>query len=94
MTASGLASNLKLSRWEIILSPPNYLKEKIDEERAVKMYEELKRRVQGVLIFSICAILGEGVPDLRVGLRTLMDGTLDPQQNYCRLRLDLSPFKY
>jgi hypothetical protein len=51
------------------------------------MYEELKRRVQGVLIFSICAILGEGVPDLRVGLRTLMDGTLDPQGTLTRAKL-------
>jgi len=42
------------------------------------MYEELKRRVQGVLIFPVCAILQEGVPDLRVGLRTLMDDS-DPQ---------------
>jgi Obg family GTPase CgtA len=54
---------------------------KIDEEGAEEMYEELKRRVQGVPvpIFPICAILEEGIPDLRVGLRTLMDGTLDPQ---------------
>jgi Obg family GTPase CgtA len=54
---------------------------KIDEEGAEEMYEELKRRVQGVPvpIFPICAILEEGVPDLRVGLRTLMNGTLDPQ---------------
>ncbi|TKW24300.1 hypothetical protein SEVIR_3G043600v4 [Setaria viridis] len=46
---------------------------KIDEEGADEMYEELKRRVQGVPIFPVCAILQEGVPDLRVGLRNLMD---------------------
>ena len=51
---------------------------KIDEEGADEMYEELKRRVQGVPIFPVCAILQEGVPDLRVGLRTLMDDS-DPQ---------------
>jgi Obg family GTPase CgtA len=51
---------------------------KIDEEGADHMYEELKRRVQGVPIFPVCAILQEGVPDLRVGLRNLMDDS-DPQ---------------
>jgi Obg family GTPase CgtA len=52
---------------------------KIDEEGADHMYEELKRRVQGVPIFPVCAILQEGVPDLRVGLRNLMDDDSDPQ---------------
>ncbi|KAL6654429.1 hypothetical protein ACP70R_007894 [Stipagrostis hirtigluma subsp. patula] len=51
---------------------------KIDEEGAEEMYEELKRRVQGVPIFPVCAILQEGVPDLRVGLRNLTDVS-DPQ---------------
>ncbi|KAF0896929.1 hypothetical protein E2562_030778 [Oryza meyeriana var. granulata] len=51
---------------------------KIDEEGADAMYEELKNRVQGVPIFPVCAILQEGVPDLRVGLRGLMDAS-DPQ---------------
>jgi Obg family GTPase CgtA len=51
---------------------------KIDEEGAEEMYEELKRRVQGIPIFPVCAILEEGVPDLRVGLRNLMDDS-DPQ---------------
>ncbi|VAI04589.1 unnamed protein product [Triticum turgidum subsp. durum] len=51
---------------------------KIDEVGADEMYEELKRRVQGVPIFPVCAILQEGVPDLRVGLRDLMDAS-DPQ---------------
>lgn len=51
---------------------------KIDEEGADAMYDELKRRVQGVPIFPLCAILQEGVPDLRVGLRDLMDAS-EPQ---------------
>jgi Obg family GTPase CgtA len=51
---------------------------KIDEEGAEEIYEELKRRVHGVPIFPVCAILQEGVPDLRVGLRNLMDDS-DPQ---------------
>uniref|UniRef100_A0A0A9EQD2 OBG-type G domain-containing protein n=1 Tax=Arundo donax TaxID=35708 RepID=A0A0A9EQD2_ARUDO len=52
---------------------------KIDEEGADEMFEELKRRVLGVPIFPVCAILQEGVPDLRVGLRNLMDDDLDPR---------------
>ncbi|XP_062181823.1 probable GTP-binding protein OBGM, mitochondrial [Phragmites australis] len=52
---------------------------KIDEDGAGEMYEKLKRRVHCVPIFPICAILQEGVPDLRVGLRNLMDDALDPQ---------------
>lgn len=51
---------------------------KIDEEGADEMYKELKRRVRGVPIFPVCAILQEGVPDLRIGLRNLMDDS-DPQ---------------
>uniref|UniRef100_A0A0D9XVQ3 OBG-type G domain-containing protein n=1 Tax=Leersia perrieri TaxID=77586 RepID=A0A0D9XVQ3_9ORYZ len=48
---------------------------KIDEEGADAMYEELKKRVQGVPMFPVCAILEEGVPDLRIGLRDLMDAS-------------------
>ncbi|XP_006663130.1 probable GTP-binding protein OBGM, mitochondrial [Oryza brachyantha] len=51
---------------------------KIDEEGADAMYEELRKRVQGVPMFPVCAILQEGVPDLRVGLRDLMDAS-DPE---------------
>ncbi|KAG8090347.1 hypothetical protein GUJ93_ZPchr0011g27069 [Zizania palustris] len=51
---------------------------KIDEEGAEAIYKELKKRVQGVPIFPVCAILQDGVPDLRVGLRDLMDAS-DPQ---------------
>lgn len=47
---------------------------KIDEEGAESVYEELKRRVTGVPIFPICAVLEEGVPELRTGLRSLVDG--------------------
>lgn len=48
---------------------------KIDEEGAEDVYEELKRRVEGVPIFPICAVLEEGVPELKAGLRRLMDGS-------------------
>ncbi|OVA05913.1 GTP binding domain [Macleaya cordata] len=47
---------------------------KIDEEGAEDVYEELKRRVRGVPIFPVCAVLEEGVPELKAGLRSLVHG--------------------
>lgn len=47
---------------------------KIDEAGAEGVYEELKRRVQGVPIFPVCAILEEGIPELKDGLRMLVNG--------------------
>jgi GTP-binding protein len=46
---------------------------KIDEAGAEDVYEELKGRVRGVPLYPVCAVLGEGVPELKVGLRMLMD---------------------
>lgn len=48
---------------------------KIDEKGAEDIYEELKIRVDGVLILPVCAVLGEGVQELKVGLRKLMEGS-------------------
>ncbi|KAG9444293.1 hypothetical protein H6P81_015633 [Aristolochia fimbriata] len=48
---------------------------KIDEDGAEDVLEELKRRVEGVSIYPICAMIGEGVPELKTGLRKLVDGT-------------------
>lgn len=47
---------------------------KIDEDGAESVYEELKRRVEGVMIFPVCAVLEEGVPELKAGLRSLIAG--------------------
>lgn len=47
---------------------------KIDEAGAEKVYEELERRVQGVSIYPMCAILEEGVSELKDGLRMLVNG--------------------
>lgn len=47
---------------------------KIDEAGAEEVYEELKRRLQGLPIFPVCAVLEEGVPDLKAGLRMLVNG--------------------
>ncbi|RWR93586.1 putative GTP-binding protein OBGM, mitochondrial [Cinnamomum micranthum f. kanehirae] len=48
---------------------------KIDEEGTSEVYEELKRRVQGVPIYPVCAVLEEGITELKAGLRRLVDGT-------------------
>ncbi|KAF5744608.1 GTP-binding protein Obg/CgtA putative isoform 2 [Tripterygium wilfordii] len=47
---------------------------KIDEEGAEEVYEELQRRVQEVSIYPVCAILEDGVPELKTGLRMLVNG--------------------
>ncbi|XP_061344903.1 probable GTP-binding protein OBGM, mitochondrial [Gastrolobium bilobum] len=49
---------------------------KIDEEGANEVYIELKRRVRGVPIFPVCAVLGEGIPALKASLRMLVNGEM------------------
>ncbi|KAK7280337.1 hypothetical protein RJT34_25400 [Clitoria ternatea] len=49
---------------------------KIDEEGADEVYKELKRRVQGVPIFPVCAVLEEGVVELKDGLKMLVNGEM------------------
>lgn len=46
---------------------------KIDEKGADEVYKELKRRVQGVPIFPVCAVLEEGIADLKAGLKMLVN---------------------
>ncbi|WVZ08355.1 hypothetical protein V8G54_021701, partial [Vigna mungo] len=46
--------------------PSLIIANKIDEEGASEVCKELKRRVQGVPIFPVCAVLGEGIADLKV----------------------------
>lgn len=46
---------------------------KIDEAGAEQVYTELKRRVPGVPIFPVCAVLEEGIPELKDGLRMLVN---------------------
>ncbi|KAE9592325.1 putative GTP-binding protein Obg/CgtA [Lupinus albus] len=59
---------------------------KIDEEGAEEVYKELQRRVQGATIFPVCAVLGEGIPELKAGLKLLvnseMSSTLSLDQNF------------
>ncbi|CAA6654971.1 unnamed protein product [Spirodela intermedia] len=47
---------------------------KVDEDGAEAVFEELRRRVLGVPIFAVSAVLEEGVPELKAGLRRLIDG--------------------
>ncbi|XP_076942725.1 putative GTP-binding protein OBGM, mitochondrial isoform X1 [Bidens hawaiensis] len=47
---------------------------KIDEAGAEEVYDELRRRVSGVNIFPVCAVLEEGVGELKDGLRMLVNG--------------------
>ncbi|EFH68668.1 hypothetical protein ARALYDRAFT_311814 [Arabidopsis lyrata subsp. lyrata] len=47
---------------------------KIDEEGAEERLKELERRVKGVKIFPVCAVLEEGVAELKDGLKMLVDG--------------------
>ncbi|ONK76922.1 uncharacterized protein A4U43_C02F1280 [Asparagus officinalis] len=61
---------------------------KIDEEGAEDVYEELKRRVKGVPIFPVCAVLEEGVPELKDGLRRLMDGSESQFLDIDRIMVD------
>lgn len=48
---------------------------KIDEDGAEDVLKEFERRVQGVPIFPVCAILQEGIPELKYGIRRLIDGS-------------------
>lgn len=56
---------------------------KVDEDGAEEVYIELKRRVSGVPVFPVSAVLEEGVPELKDGLRMLISG----EQTH-RLKLD------
>eukprot|EP01018_Ginkgo_biloba_P021587 Gb_39094 [translate_table: standard] len=47
---------------------------KIDENGAEQVFEELKRRIPSVPIFPVCAVLEEGIPELKAGLRELIEG--------------------
>ncbi|XP_057787091.1 probable GTP-binding protein OBGM, mitochondrial [Salvia miltiorrhiza] len=52
---------------------------KIDEAGAEQVYQELKQRVHGVHIFPVCAVLEEGISELKAGLKMLVDGEESPQ---------------
>ncbi|KAL4571054.1 hypothetical protein LXL04_017804 [Taraxacum kok-saghyz] len=47
---------------------------KVDETGASEVFDELRRRVRGVKMFPVCAVLEEGVGELKDGLRVLVSG--------------------
>ncbi|KAF8030881.1 hypothetical protein BT93_D0161 [Corymbia citriodora subsp. variegata] len=61
---------------------------KIDEAGAEEVYEELKRRVQGVPIYPVCAVLEEGVEELKDGLRMLVSGEASNRLNMRDIMLE------
>ncbi|PIA39110.1 hypothetical protein AQUCO_02700352v1 [Aquilegia coerulea] len=61
---------------------------KIDEEGTEIVYEELKRRVRGVPIYPVCAVLEEGIPEIKAGLRALVDGGESQRLELDKILLD------
>ncbi|CAN8295120.1 unnamed protein product [Cochlearia groenlandica] len=58
---------------------------KIDENGADERLKELERRVKGVKIYPVCAVLEEGVAELKDGLRMLVN---DDGEGSERLKLE------
>ncbi|KAI7981186.1 hypothetical protein LOK49_Contig63G00006 [Camellia lanceoleosa] len=69
-----LISELEFYREGLSDRPSLIVANKIDEAGAEQVYTELKRRVPGVPIFPVCAVLEEGIPELKDGLRMLVNG--------------------
>ncbi|KAK9951476.1 hypothetical protein M0R45_006916 [Rubus argutus] len=61
---------------------------KIDEEGTEGVHEELKRRVQDVPIYPVCAILGEGIQELKIGLRKLVNGEMTDRLWLDKIKVD------
>ncbi|CAN1282860.1 Probable GTP-binding protein OBGM, mitochondrial [Linum perenne] len=63
---------------------------KIDEAGAEEVFEELKRRVKGVPIYPVCAVLEEGLPEMKAGLRMLVDADGGKSGRLCLDHIDCS----
>lgn len=61
---------------------------KIDEDGTDLVFEELKRRVSGVDIYPVCAVLGEGVDEVKEGIRSLMAGAEYRSLDLSNVRVD------
>ncbi|CAD5188688.1 unnamed protein product [Musa acuminata subsp. malaccensis] len=70
-----LALELEHHREGLSNRPSLIVANKIDEEGAEHVFQELERRVQDVPIFPVCSVLQEGVPELKAGIRRLIDGS-------------------
>lgn len=83
-----LLLELEFYREGLSSRPSIIVANKIDEAGADQVYEELKRRVSGVPVFPVCAVLGEGVPELKAGLRMLVSGEESHRLNLDKIELD------
>ena len=81
---------LELEHHQVGLSdrPSLIVANKIDEDGASDVYEELKTRVEGVPMFPVCAVLEEGVPELKAGLKKLVDGGISERLRIDRITVD------
>ncbi|KAL3507508.1 hypothetical protein ACH5RR_032890 [Cinchona calisaya] len=78
-----LVLELEFYREGLSNRPSLIVANKIDEAGAQEVYEELKQRVHGIPIFPVCAVLEEGVAELKDGLRRSVNG-----EDSHRLKLD------
>ncbi|KVI11272.1 GTP1/OBG domain-containing protein [Cynara cardunculus var. scolymus] len=74
LECSSTVWDLSSLQHHIVRRPSLIVANKVDEVGAGEVYEELRRRVGGVKIFRVCAVLGEGVLELKDGLRMLVNG--------------------
>lgn len=67
---------LELEHYQKGLSdrPSIIVANKTDEAGAECVLEELQRRVHGIPIYPVCAVLEEGISELKAGLRMLVSG--------------------
>ncbi|KAF3332680.1 putative GTP-binding protein OBGM [Carex littledalei] len=81
---------VELERYKEGLSekPSLVVANKIDEEGSDLVLEELKKRICGVDIYPVCAVLGEGVDDVKEGIRRLMDGRDCRSLNLSNIKVD------
>ncbi|XP_050367347.1 probable GTP-binding protein OBGM, mitochondrial [Argentina anserina] len=81
---------LELEYHQVGLSdrPSLIVANKIDEEGTEGVHEELKRRVHDVPIFPVCAILGEGIQELKIGLRKLVNGEMTDRLQVNKIMVD------
>ncbi|EPS72002.1 hypothetical protein M569_02756, partial [Genlisea aurea] len=69
-----LTRELELYREGLSDRPSLVVANKIDEEGAEAVFEELERRVAGMPVFAVCAVLEEGTEELKDALKKLVRG--------------------
>ncbi|KAJ3686047.1 hypothetical protein LUZ61_015211 [Rhynchospora tenuis] len=81
---------VELERYKEGLSekPSLVVANKIDEDGSDLNFEELKKRISGVDIYPVCAVLGEGVDDVKEGIRRLMDGSEHKNLDLSKIKVD------